>query len=88
MYCLGVVSEYRGRGIATRLVEEAFQVAKKANCGSTSVYATSPISKRIFEKLGMTLINTLPTSEYLDKKTGNPVFPEVKEFTAFFMLIQ
>ena len=84
---LGVHQDFRGRGIAKRLVQEAFKVGIKAGCQATCVYATSPISKAIFDKLGMEVINVLKTEEYVDPTSGSPVFPEVKEFTAHFRIL-
>ena len=60
MFALSVLPEYRGRGIATKLVQEAFKVAKKAGCDCAVVLATNDFTRKIFGKLGMKVLATRP----------------------------
>jgi ribosomal protein S18 acetylase RimI-like enzyme len=86
MYCLGVSRQFRGRGIATKLVQEAFLVAQKAECQSTSVFATNPASCKIFEKLNMEVIKVIKSISFVDDD-DEIVFPKVDQFTAHFKLL-
>ena len=58
MFAMATHPEYRGRGIAGQLVEQALKVAKKADCDAVAVIATSDFTSRIFRKLGMQVIGT------------------------------
>jgi hypothetical protein len=74
-------------GIATKLVEESFKFAKKANCDCTTVLVSSDISRKIFDNAGMSVLETKPWNEcyYGDTK----VFGDVKSkyLSSHFMLL-
>jgi len=59
MVLMTVNPEYRGRGIATSLVESCFEVAQMLGCDSAFVTATSPYTAKIFRKLDMTQFREL-----------------------------
>ena len=63
MFALSTLPEYRGRGIATKLVQEAFKVAKKAGCDCAVVLATNDLTREIFAKVGMTMLASRPWIE-------------------------
>ena len=53
MFALCTDPEYRGRGLGTNMIKEAWKVAKKANCDIATVLASSNYSRKIFNNLGM-----------------------------------
>ncbi len=53
MFAMGTHPDYRSRGIARRLVAEAWEVARKAGCDVAVVGATHAHTKALFDKLGM-----------------------------------
>ena len=53
MFAMAVHPEFRGRGLASKMVNQAFIVARKAGCHGASAVATSDYSRKIFNKIGM-----------------------------------
>ena len=48
--------DYRGQGLATKLVKQAFTVAKKSKCDGATVLATNDYTRKIFNKIGMEVV--------------------------------
>jgi len=70
MLMMTVNPDYRGRGIASKLIDCCFEVAKMAGCDSAYVVATSPYTARIFQKQ-MTEFRSLRWEE-IEFDGGNP----------------
>lgn len=61
---LAVDSEWRGRGVATALLDASRRAAQKAQCPYIKLYCTSNHSSRLMEKLGWRLVYSLSYEEY------------------------
>ena len=48
MIMMGVDEEYRGRKIATNLIQMCFKIARLAGCDATYVTATNKFTRKIF----------------------------------------
>jgi ribosomal protein S18 acetylase RimI-like enzyme len=87
MYALGTHPDYRGRGLATKLVLESFKVAKKSDCDCVTVLATNDFSRKIFNNVGMSILKTKPWNEcyYDDTKVFGDV--KSKHLSSHFMIL-
>ena len=68
--------DYRGRGLATKLVNQAFIVAKKSQCDGAIVLATNDYTRKIFNKIGMEVVATKQWKDCVFG--GKKLFEEVK----------
>ena len=59
MIMMGVQEDYRGRGIAGKLINKSFDVARLAGCDGAYVTATNGFTRRIFNKKGMEEVRSL-----------------------------
>ena len=76
MFALATRPDYRGQGVASKLVKHALVVARMAGCEAVTVLATNDISRKIFDKMGMTVLGTKHWSEVV--LNGKCVFGEVE----------
>jgi len=53
MIMMGVDEEYRGRKIATNLIQMCFKIARLAGCDAAYVTATNKFTRKIFNNQGM-----------------------------------
>ena len=58
MFTLATHPEYRGKGIGKNLVLESLKLAKEAGCTAAIVLATNDFSRKIFDRIGMSMIAT------------------------------
>ena len=88
MFALATLPNYRGRGLATNLVQQALLVAKKADCNGVTVLASSDYTRRIFNKLEMEVIGERQWSD-LNYDDGKCIFGDVpsQKATAHFKRI-
>ena len=88
MFALATLANYRGRGLATNLVQQALLVAKKADCNGVTVLASSDYTRRIFNKLEMEVIGEKLWTD-LNYDQGKCIFGQVssEKATAHFKRI-
>ena len=86
MFALATLPNYRGKGLATKLVQQALLVAKKAQCNGVTVLASSDYTRRIFNKLGMEVIGSKDWTDLRNPADGKSIFTNVpsEKATAHF----
>jgi len=86
MFALATLPNYRGKGLATQLVQQALLVAKKAQCNGVTVLASSDYTRRIFNKLGMEVIGSKDWTDLKNPADGKSIFSDVpsEKATAHF----
>ena len=75
MFTLATHPNYRGKGIGKNLVVESLKLAKQAGCTAAIVLATNDFSRKIFDKVGMTMIATKDWKDCVHN--GKPDFGNV-----------
>ena len=78
MFALATLPDYRGRGLATKMVQQALKVAQKAKCNGVTVLASSDYSRRIFDKLGMEVIGTKDWTDLKNPADGTNIFKNIQ----------
>ena len=80
--------DYRGRGLATKLVNQALVVAKKAQCDGATVLATNDYTRKIFDKVGMEVIGSKQWKDCIFG--GKRLFEDVKseKVTSHFIRLE
>ena len=76
MFTLATHPNYRGKGIGKNLVVESLKLAKQAGCTAAIVLATNDFSRKIFDKVGMTMIATKDWKDCVHN--GKPDFGNVQ----------
>ena len=76
MFTLATHPNYRGKGIGKTLVVESLKLAKQAGCTAAIVLATNDFSRKIFDKVGMTMIATKDWKDCVHN--GKPDFGNVQ----------
>lgn len=76
IFAVATHQNYRGKGLAKKLVEQSLEVARMVKCDSTIVLATNDITRHIFQKMGM---ETLKTKKWSDCQVeGKSILGDVK----------
>ena len=59
-----VVESFRKRGVAQELIKKSIELAKSKNAEFYTVHAVSCFARKIFEKLGFSVLNEIFYKEY------------------------
>lgn len=78
---VAVHSDYQNQGIAKRLFESCFQLAKQRNLKVVCADCTNFYTSKIAEKIGMQLVSTVTFDEY-NKYLGTNLFASCPPHTA------
>ncbi len=53
---LGVANEWRGQGIARKLMQEAIRIVQESGFSTLSLHSNTPVAIRLYEKLGFRIV--------------------------------
>lgn len=70
--------DYRGHGLATRLVAASLELARTSGCDHVFVCVSGNYSSRLFDRLGFSVESELRYDEFLDKH-GAPLIKDTRE---------
>ena len=73
-------SNYRGKGLATRLVAKSIEIAETGGCDYVYVCVSGNYSSKLFDRLGFTVESELRYDEFVDE-SGQPLIKDTREHT-------